>query len=244
MSAAKKQMMGFFRAIPETFKYLKEELSDKETQNVLKGFSFKHLPEMLMTGICAIPGVGWLANMLAIPFTMKFIKSGEEGLVDSKAKLRKLSKDKTNPKRLTHQGLKHLISFDEAWNEPDAKRQFFGKNADKKHLLPKYLALKFNKALEGIFHRSEALKNRLQINVQGNSRIYRTFRRWTEARQALRQSKFFGPIFNWMNGSSGGKQVGRQVTKAMPRFIRLFFLVPRVGLQTIYFILGRIPKFP
>jgi hypothetical protein len=240
--------MGFFKKsfqMPvDAFRCLKEELSDKETRNVIHGFGLKHIPELLMTAMCAIPGVGWLVNVAAIPLKMKLEKKGEEKLVNSRETLRKLSKmdKKENPRGETHKGLKHLIALDHAWNDPDPKRRYFGKNIENKHELPYYLAQKYNKATKGIFHKSKSLQNWLHLDADKNNKKgsmpYRGFRRWTEARQSLRQSKIFGKLFNWMSGINHSP-----VSKAMPRFIRLFFLVPRVGLNTLYFMLGSKPKF-
>lgn len=252
-SGTQPKKIGFFKAIKQTYNCLKDELSDAETRKVIKGFSLKHIPEMLMTALCAIPGVGWLANMVAIPLNMKLAKKGEETLVSSRDTLKKLSKDKSNPKRDTHKGLKHLIALDDAWNDPNPKRQYFGKLPEKtkleekklnEHKLPYYLGKKYNKAIDGIFKKSQSLQNWLKINLPKEdgkpkgSMTYRGFRRWTEARQALRQSKIFGKVFNWMSGISHNA-----VSKAMPRFVRLFFLVPRVGLNGLYFMIGRKPKF-
>jgi hypothetical protein len=239
--------LGFFKKsfqLPvDAFRCLKEELSDKETRNVIHGFGLKHIPEMLMTAMCAIPGVGWLANMAAIPLNMKLEKKGEEKLVNSREKLKELTKkgaEHTNPRFETHKGLKNLISLDHAWNHPDPKKQFFNKRQNLE--LPRYLARKYNNAIDGIFHKSKSLQSWLHLNADKNNKKgsmpYRGFRRWTEARQSLRQSKIFGKLFNWMSGINHNP-----VSKAMPRFVRLFFLVPRVGLNALYFMLGSKPKF-
>jgi len=216
----------------EVFRCLREEWKDPEARNVLKGFSLKHLPEMAMTGLCALPGVGWLANMILIPVTMKMTKTGQESLQKTSEKLIEKKDDEL------HKGLKHLLRLDDKWNNYDPKQQFFGKKGEKKQTLPQYLITKYNKAVKGIFRKSDFLPKKLEI--KDGSFINRHFTHWTNAGHRLRQTKFLGWIYDRMSGVSRN-QVGKAF---MPRFMRLFFIVPRLTLQGLFYLFRMKPKFP
>ena len=212
----------------ETIKTLNRELQKEKTREIVKGFALKTLPDLAMSGLMAIPVVGWAASLLGIPINVHLTKKGERIIKENEKHL-----DRNNK---VDNGLRHGLKFQNEWN---SEQQFVGK---KKRPLAEYLVEKYNKTVDGLFHTSPKLVEKLKINYKDNSRTFRSFKRFTDARQALRQTPMLGRVFNWMSGING--MGGGAVGKVLPKPLQLLMLLPRMGLLGIYFLLGIRPKFP
>jgi hypothetical protein len=213
----------------ETVKAIATQMKDPETQKVSTGLALKYLPDLTMSSLFAIPVLGWAAGIVAIPFSMFLTSKGEKIIAESR-------KDWDKKKPL-NSAIHHTLNMEKAWASED---QYFGKVKPNKprHELSEYVAIKYNKAIQGLFRDRPDVQAKLSINYRGNGWAFWAVRRVTHARQALRQTKFIGWIFNKMSGLSGGN-----AQKVLPKPLQLILLLPRMGLLGIYVLLGCKPKF-
>ncbi len=212
-----------------TIKALSTGLKDKDTQQVAKGFALKYIPDLVMSSLFAVPVFGWAAGVIASPITMFLSSKGEKLIAQSEKKL-----DKAKP---LNKVIRHYRSLEGSWSK-DPKVEHFpdhkGEKATRK--MPEFVATKYNKIIKGLFHGQEGVFEKLRINHKQRSFIFKVLERMVHARQAVRQTWLIGKIFNWMSGIGNGV-----VAKFKP--LQFLFLLPRMGLMSIYFILGRKPKF-
>ena len=211
-----------------TLKALATGLKDKDTQQVAKGFALKYIPDLAMSSLFAVPVFGWAAGVIASPITMFLSSKGEKLIAQSQKKL-----NESNP---LHKAIIHYRSLESEWTAEPNKQHFPDHTGKDTLKLPEFVVTKYNKIIEGVFHGQPSVHEKLRINHEGRSFMFKVVERMVHARQAVRQTWLIGKIFNWMSGIGNGI-----VSRFKP--LQLLFLLPRMGLMSIYFILGRKPKF-
>ena len=235
--------MGYWPIMKELYRTI---IKDPQSRKAALGYALKLLPDMIMSGLFAIPVVGWFAGITGSFWGGKLENKGEKILKELESNL--------DPNNRLHSSLKHFRKGEIAWNA-EKNQQYFGKPKPGKppFQLAEYLAHKYNKVLDGwLAHIAPLLKDRLNMESvfrrlsldwqgqteKGPSKVFRTFKRWIEARQSLRQTKALGRVFNWMSGLKSPN-----MERVMPRALQRLMLLPRLGLQFLFFVLGKKPRF-
>jgi hypothetical protein len=225
--------LNFWQTIQAIYKQLKVE--DDASKQVFKGLALKHGPDLALPAFFAIPVVGWIAGVFAMPVFWWMEKRGQKIIDDQRPNM-------ANNK---HKPLYHYLKLQDLVNDPakipskaQSKR---GSSANKD--TASRMAKTWNRLIDTLFSHEKAevtpalkrtLRFSLDENKNPNGNMFTRLKRFMEARESLQQKwyyKIFLKPFDWLY-----KKL------PLPKLIKGLALLPKLAILGLFYGLGIKPR--